>query len=131
MHDEAGTSYVLYRLETAKDELENAKLMYEYGRYKASINRSYYSIFHAMRAVLAIDRVDFKKHSGVISYFMKEYIKSGIFDKRYSNIIRKASAARNNSDYEDFYQAEPEEALQQYNEAEDFYNAVQKYITLL
>ena len=69
-----------------------------------------------MRAVLAIDRVDFKKHSGVISYFMKEYIKS----ERYSNIIRKASAARNNLDYEDFYQAEPEEALQQYNEAEDF-----------
>ncbi len=129
MLDEARSSYVKYRLATAEEELENAKLMYEHGRLKASMNRSYYSIFHAMRSVLAIDSIDFKKHSGVISYFTKEYIKTGIFDKKYSNIIRKASAARNNSDYEDFYEATPEEALQQCNEAQEFYDAVQKYIT--
>ena len=81
-----------------------------------------------MRSVLAIEQIDFKKHSGVISYFTREYIKTGVFDKKYSNIIRKASAARNSSDYEDFYEAAPEEALQQCNEAQEFYDAVQKYI---
>ncbi len=128
MLDEARRSYVKYRLTTAQEELENAKLMYEHSRFKASMNRSYYAIFHAMRSVLAIDQVDFKKHSGVISYFTREYIKTGVFDKKYSDIIRKASAARNSSDYEDFYEAAPEEALQQWNEAQEFYDAVQKYI---
>ena len=40
MLDEARNSYVKYRLATAKEELENAKIMYEHGRLKASMNRS-------------------------------------------------------------------------------------------
>lgn len=56
-----------------------------------------------MRAVLALDGEDFKRHSGVIQYFQKNYIKSGIFDKRFSDIITKASRIRNASDYDDFY----------------------------
>ena len=32
------------------------------------------------RLILALDGVDFKKHAGVISYFQREYVKSGVFD---------------------------------------------------
>ena len=41
-----------------------------------------YSIFTGVRAVLAKDGIDFKKHAGVIAYFQKEYIKTGEFDKK-------------------------------------------------
>ena len=44
-----------------------------------------------MRAVLALEGDDFKKHSGVIAIFRQNYIKSGIFDTVYSEIIQKAS----------------------------------------
>ena len=43
-----------------------------------------YSIFTGVRAVLAKDGIDLKKHAGVIAYFQKEYIKTGEFDKKYS-----------------------------------------------
>lgn len=76
-------SLVKYRLENAKEKLKTAKLLLESGHYKDSIGRSYYAIFTAVRAVLAKDKIDFSKHSGVIAYFQKEYIKSGIFDKQY------------------------------------------------
>lgn len=44
--------------------------------YKGAANRSYYAIFHTMRSVLALDQIDFSKHSGVSAYFRKEYIKT-------------------------------------------------------
>ena len=93
----------LYRLSKAKQYLEDAKRTLELEMYDTSANRSYYAIFHAARAVLALEGLDFKKHSGVISNFQMRYIKTGIFDKQLSNIIKSAFSLRTESDYEDFY----------------------------
>ena len=65
--------------------------MYEAGRYKNALNRAYYSIFHGMRAVNALDGFDSSKHSGVIAHFNQNYVKEGIFPKETSKIIRLAS----------------------------------------
>ena len=65
--------------------------MYEAGRYKNALNRAYYSIFHGMRAVNALDGFDSSKHSGVIAHFNQNYVKEGIFPKETSEIIRLAS----------------------------------------
>ncbi len=40
-----------YRYERASEELENAKLMLDNGKYKLALNRSYYSIFHDMQTM--------------------------------------------------------------------------------
>ena len=58
-----------YRFETSVEALNDAKLMYDNERYKNALNRAYYSIFHAIRSVNALDGYDSSKHSGVISYF--------------------------------------------------------------
>lgn len=76
-------SLAQYRLNNAVDKLESAQLLLDAGKYKDSIGRSYYAIFSAVRAVLAKDKVDFSKHAGVISYFQREYVKTGLFDKKY------------------------------------------------
>ena len=46
-----------YRLEKAKEDLETAEENMIGGKYRASINRSYYAVFHALRAVTALDRL--------------------------------------------------------------------------
>ena len=55
-----------YRFETSRESLEDARIMFENGRYKNALNRAYYSIFHAVRSVNALDGFDSSKHSGVI-----------------------------------------------------------------
>lgn len=127
-YEEVKKDYVRYRLNTAKQDLKAANLLYENSIYNAAVNRAYYAIFHAMRAVLAIDGVDFKKHSGVISYFNKEYIKKGVFDKRFSKIIQNANISRTGSDYEDFYDVSKQEAKDKCAEAMEFYEEIERYI---
>lgn len=117
-----------YRLAMADEKLNSAKILLEYKSYKDSISRSYYAMFTAVRAILALDGVDFKKHAGVISYFQREYIKSGIFDKMYSKYLSQAFQVRNNTDYADFFIISQDEAQEQYDRAVDFCCRIKKYL---
>lgn len=117
-----------YRLEKANEMLQDADTLFINNAYKSCNNRTYYSILHAMRAVLALTSVDFTRHSGVIQYFQKEYIKTKVFDRNCSNIIMSASKIRNASDYDDFYIASIEESQKQLENAHIFYDVVKDYI---
>ncbi len=117
-----------YRLERARELLNDAKQLYRMGSYRSANNRAYYAIFYGMKAVLALDEVDFKKHSGVIQYFQREYVKTGIFDKEYSRIIMEASEIRNASDYDDFYLVSVAETEMQISGAEKLITAVETYL---
>ncbi|WP_250644848.1 HEPN domain-containing protein [Acutalibacter muris] len=84
--------------------------------------------FHSMRAVLALEGVDYKKHSGVIAHFRENYVKPGIFSKELSAIIGQAALIRNQSDYEDFFLVSAEDAEKQLLVAAEFYAAVSNYL---
>ncbi len=71
--------------------------------YASANNRAYYAVFHTMRAVLALDGEDYKKHSAVIARFTLNYLKPEILPREYSKLISNASLIRNRNDYEDFY----------------------------
>ena len=99
--------------------------------YKSAANRSYYAAFSAMRAVFALDGLDFKKHAGVIAEFRKSYIKTGIFDTKLSKIIDSLKDARQSSDYDDFYLISKEEVSEQVSNAEFFVTEIETYLNKL
>jgi uncharacterized protein (UPF0332 family) len=106
-------------------------MLIDISHYKDAANRSYYCIFHSMRAVLALDGIDSKKHSGIISEFRKRYVKTGKFSANFSDTIKDAFDVRTDSDYQDFYTVSKEDVQHQVNNAEEFLHAVQKYLDIL
>ena len=46
-----------HRLEQAMEDLTASKVLYELKLYKSANNRAYYSIFHAIQAVLAMESI--------------------------------------------------------------------------
>ena len=91
-----------WRLEKANktflegDQLLNKKF------YSGAINRYYYAAFHAARALLATKKLDSAKHSGVISHFNREFVKTGIISKAASKTLSAIFSLRSEADYEDF-----------------------------
>ena len=128
MLDENKVFLSKHRIVVAKERLQSARLLIDAGDYKAAANRSYYAAFSAMRAVLALDGLDFKRHSGVISEFRKSYIKTGVFDAELSHIIDSLKDVRQSSDYDDFYLISKEEVSQQVDSAERFVSEVEDYL---
>lgn len=117
-----------YRMKRAEEMLDAASGNLEIGQYKTSLNRSYYAIFHAMRAANILKGFDSSKHSGVIAFFNKEYLKENILDRNLSVIIKNSAFLREKSDYDDFYIASRKEAEKQLKDAQVFLKAVEKYL---
>ena len=116
------------RLNIAKERISFAKEIFKIGDYKTVANRSYYAVFSAMRAVLALDNIDSKKHSGVIAEFRKNYLKTEILPKDLSLTIDEMVEVRQGSDYDDFYIISKNEVEQQLLNAEIFVNEIEKYL---
>lgn len=119
---------MLYRLQTAKERLYASRLLLHEKSYKDSINRSYYAMFTSVRALLAMEGLDFSKHAGVIAHFQKEYIKTGKFDKKYSKYLSQAFQIRNNVDYADFFLVSEQDEQLQYEHATEFLDIIAKYL---
>lgn len=117
-----------YRLEKAKEDLRTAKANFSENSYRASVNRSYYAIFHALRAVTALDQFDSGKHSGIIAFVNQNYVKTGIFDKNFSKMVDSAFRLREKADYEDFYVIAVEDAARQIEKAETVISMIEKYL---
>ena len=128
MEKKTSKEFALYRLERAKEELEIANLLYTKNKLLAANNRAYYSIFYAIRAIFAMEKIDFKRHKDVLAYFNKNYVHSGVFPKEIGRSIAKAAKVRHASDYDEFYIAGKEEAARQIQTAKVCIDLVDKFI---
>ena len=125
------TESTQYRLDKSAGCLRDSKFLLDNGSFDGSINRSYYAMFTIIRALLAEEDIDFSKHSAVIGYFRREYIKTGVFDKKFSDYIGKAFIRRNDCDYRDFVFISREEAETQYLHAVEFFETIKNYLETL
>jgi hypothetical protein len=117
-----------YRLKQAEEMLDAARSNFKIEQYKTALNRAYYAVFHAMRAVNILDGFDSSKHSGVIAYFNYNYLKTEKLDKNLSKIIKSTYYLREKSDYDDFYIASKSEVETQLENAEIFLGEIKKYL---
>jgi uncharacterized protein (UPF0332 family) len=129
--DSRHTALSMVRLEQARDCLTAAESLIGSALYKDAANRAYYCIFHSLRAVLALDEYDSKRHSGIISEFQRRYIKTGVFETHFSKIIESAFMVRGKSDYEDFFVISKADVIIQLENAKAFLFAVEAYINSL
>lgn len=117
-----------HRLEQAKEDLKASKVLYDIKLFKSANNRAYYSIFHSMKAILALEPIDFKRHKDVIAYFNKNYIHTEIFPKNMGRRISDASRIREDSDYDDEFIVRSEDTLAQIETAKELIKLVEEYL---
>ena len=80
--------------------------------YKDVINRSYYTAFYAIKAVLALEEKDFKRHKDAVAYFNQTYVATEIFPREIGKKLGRLKKERESSDYDDFYIASLSEATE-------------------
>ena len=97
--------------------------------WNSAANRLYYSMFHAISALLISDGLSVKSHRGVMALFGQNYVKSGLFTKEEGALFSDLVIMRDNADYNCFYEAD-EEKLRPYVEpARQLINKIKQYIS--
>ena len=117
-----------YRLNRAREDLKVAISNHQAGFYKAAINRSYYAIFHAIRAVNILDGFDASKHSSVIAHFNQFYVHERKFERDIYKLIDSAYRIREKCDYSDFFIASKEDSENQIENAQKFVKQVETFL---
>jgi len=93
--DEKKNLLAQYRLQQAKESLEEARYLLEGGKSLRSVaNRIYYGMFYAVLAILIYEPYSSSKHSGVLSYFNKRFVKSGVFSEALGRALTEAFELR-------------------------------------
>lgn len=131
LQDERKTILCQYRLNNAEETYTVARDCFRGMHYKDCVNRSYYAVFYALKAVLALEGVDFKRHKDVVAYFNQHYVAADIFKRDYGRKIAKLQQIREKSDYDDFYITSSEEAEKQLENTREIIDAIKIYLKFL
>jgi uncharacterized protein (UPF0332 family) len=126
---QAGKDLGLARLKRSKQHLKSARDLLQNDDFADSISRSYYAIFQAARALLALQEVESRKHSGVISLFNRHFVKTRKVDKQLGVILKDARRSREMADYTELAEFSRDDAQEQIADAEVFIRSVESLIT--
>lgn len=126
--DDSQIDLAKHRYKMAIETLNNAKMCYENDFYRDCINRSYYAVFYGIRAVLATEHIDYKRHKDVLAHFNREYVAKDIFPKEVGKRLYRIKDCREASDYDDFFIASAKEAMKQLESVEYILPLIENYL---
>lgn len=104
MNFEERTEYVKYRIESAYETFDAAKVLAEHEYWNSAVNRLYYSVFYAVNALLVMNEIQTKSHSATKSQFSLYFVKTGKFDKKYGRLLSELFDWRQKGDYGNIFE---------------------------
>jgi len=122
-------SVVEYWRKRAKECLNDAKLLIENKRLHSAVNRIYYALFYEVSALLLIKGLSFSKHSGVLSAFNREFVRTGKIDKELGKFYNRMFEHRRSGDYGELIEFDEAEVKEWLKTAEEFLEAVEDIIS--
>lgn len=118
-----------YRLKQAEESINEAMcLVSGNGSPRSIINRAYYAMFYSVLALIVFEPYSSSKHTGILSYFNKRFIKEGVLPEELGRSINKAFELRQEGDYREFVKLEYEEVVPFIEKANVFLQTVKDYL---
>lgn len=100
--------YVKYKIEAAYKAFDAASVLAENGFWNSAVNRLYYSLFYAVNALLVINEIQTKSHSGSRSQFSNIFIKTHKLDIKYGKLYSQLFDWRQKGDYDSIFDYDKE-----------------------
>ncbi len=100
---------ITYRLERARQALEEAVALLKAGYANAYVNRLYYACFYAVSALLLTRNISTSKHRHLRALLHQDYVKPGRVSEQMGKHFDLLFDSRHEGDYEDFVLFETED----------------------
>lgn len=119
---------VKYRIDRAKETLEEAKLMAQNRHWNATVNRLYYACFYIIHALLLNEDHRAHTHSGTKAVFHRHFVKSGKVSPELSRFFDELFHKRQTGDYGDMQSFDEKTVQSLIPKAVKFVEAIEKLI---
>ena len=127
MDDETEDNYRLY-MSNAQEMLDVARENLNNDHNNSACNRAYYGIFYAASALLYSKGKTYGKHSAVLAAVRQYFIKTGEFDKKFSDDYEFIMDSRHTADYDLFDTVDREDTVIVLAKAQEFIEEARKWL---
>jgi len=128
MMDEEKQQVIRQRMEEARETLVEAGALLTQDPRRGTINRSYYAMFYAVLALAASRGLAVSKHTHVIAFYDKEFVRKGIFPKELSRALHYGFKERQSKDYGENREIERADAETALSDAKNFIDVVENFV---
>ena len=122
---------ILAYLTLAGEKVDVAHKLVAVGYNDDALSRAYYAMFYAAKAALLTIDLSPGSHSGVVSQFSRNFVKTGQVERNYGRILARTMQARETSDYNPIKRALSAQAEQAIIDAEKFVERVRELLNPL
>ena len=121
---------VAFRLEKSATDFDAANTLAIAQHWSGAVNRLYYASFHAVSALLLLNGVRVKSHSGAKAMLDLHFVKMGKLSVEWGKFYASLFSDRNDSDYEDFAVFTGEDVLPLLPQTQEFIDVIKRLITI-
>jgi len=109
-----------YRLDRAREAIDEATLMFEAGHLHTYVNRLYYACFYAVSALLLTKGLSTSKHSHLRALLHKQFVRSGVIAVEHGQFFDLLFNNRQKGDYLDLVEFQADEIQGWLSQARQF-----------
>jgi len=128
LNEEERRTVVRLQMEKAHAYFNQIPLLCEAGYWDNVANRLYYSLFHAVSALLVNDGYMVSSHRGAVGAFGQHYVTTGIFTIDDGKHYSRLQGLREKSDYNCTYNATKKEIAPKIEPTRLLIEKIEKYI---
>ncbi len=128
LNDEERRIVVRLQLEKAHNNFSQIPLLREAGYWDNVANRLYYSLFHAVSALLIHDGYAVNSHRGAAGSFGQYYVSNGIFTLEDGRHYSRLQGLREKADYNCTYNATESDIVPKIEPTRQLIAKIEKYI---
>lgn len=115
-------------IEKSDKNMEQAIRTAELGYWDLVANRLYYSVFHAVNAMLMVDGIKTGSHKGSSMQFGRSYVLTGIFSREDGILYSRLQTMREKADYQNVFKLEEEPGRALINSADELRLRICRYV---
>lgn len=119
---------VIAEWQRALTSLGATEVLLRSAHHEDAVATSYYAIFHAAKAALAVHDIETSTHGGLRNMFGLHLVKTGEIEPRWSADLGESLADRVKADYNVFAHFSDEDASDQYSRATAFLERIRDYL---
>ena len=128
LSDEERNTLVHYEMEKARNTMREVEALIENNLWNGAANRLYYSVFHAVSALLIHDGYQVSTHQGSHALFGLHYIKSEKLPVEFGRLYSQLQTMREESDYNCIYEVTLEELKEKIDPAKRLITTIESIV---
>lgn len=74
-------------LKRAEEKLKSAHILFDNNMFADSVSESYYSMYHAAKALLSLKNIYPRTHAGLVSQFGLKFVTEGLIEDFYAKSL--------------------------------------------